>query len=277
MKDNKNERNEDQNKLFRTFNRGNVTVTVTGVREMMQQFSLPDIPVLRVEIRFRSTSGKEVTLNDLLPSGWKIVQSGSFLDAESTQSLAKGPVTRPSSKIVEYPRHSPLTRPLVAKLLKLINLDPLESASTKKQIIEKSLVSVWNRVRQEKINFDHLIIYELHDFLMLKGAFITLLHEIGHAHEPEYEAMPEDRRKLREESIILKYKKRDEFTEADKKTWSDYVISAERDAWAFAVRAYRKLRSEGIDVEPDLNLEGLFEVVHDALGTYELKITEKSK
>lgn len=76
-------------------------------------------------------------------------------------------------------------------------------------------------------------------------ALLVLLHEIGHSHQKlpkEYHEM----RKIIEE----KEKQGEVLSTEERKLYWKYVMNIERDAFAYALRQYRKLKKEGIDVLP---------------------------
>ena len=76
-------------------------------------------------------------------------------------------------------------------------------------------------------------------------ALLTLLHEIGHSHQKvpkEYHEMKEIMEEKEKQGEVLSIKER--------KLYWKYVMNIERDAFAYALHQYRKLKKEGIDILP---------------------------
>lgn len=76
-------------------------------------------------------------------------------------------------------------------------------------------------------------------------ALLSLLHEIGHSHQKvpkEYHEMQEMMRVKEKQGEVLSIKER--------KSYWKYVMNIERDAFAYALHQYRKLKKEGIDILP---------------------------
>lgn len=85
-------------------------------------------------------------------------------------------------------------------------------------------------------------------FFSQPGAFLELLHELGHIDSIENAIRAKNPKSEQERESIAK-----ELIE----------VEDERDAWAYAVKLLRKLRAEGIDLEPKLDNEAkIAQAVH---------------
>lgn len=76
-------------------------------------------------------------------------------------------------------------------------------------------------------------------------ALLVLLHEIGHSHQK----VPKEYHEIKK-IIEEKEKQGEVLSTKEKKLYWKYVMNIERDAYAYALHQYRKLKKEGIDVLP---------------------------
>lgn len=111
-----------------------------------------------------------------------------------------------------------------------------------------------------------------------KGFLLILLHEIGHAHTLA-ELTPEEIERdgnLRKSMFFKKMESANApvtLPPQERKDYEKLVIGNERDAWAWALKNLRRLRREGIDLEPELKTnKDLLEFIHGALVLYEPEI-----
>ncbi len=93
-------------------------------------------------------------------------------------------------------------------------------------------------------------------FSQSKNLF-NLLHEIGHSFEPKETIIRKIiiKEKMKAKiSKLARIKTKDfptePFTGKEKQDYYQYVIGPERDAWAYALRQYRELKRQGIDIFP---------------------------
>lgn len=108
------------------------------------------------------------------------------------------------------------------------------------------------------------------------GCWLALLHEIGHAqilatdpvrHERDAEY---DRRM---DAVYAAVKAGEIFVEVIPAPFVAYTIRAERDAWAWALRALRRYRRLGIDFEPELqSTRELEDYIHTKLATFIIRL-----
>lgn len=239
----------------REFLRGDVEITVSSrepdVEEKERTQSL-DTPSKISDVILRSKQeGTAVRLNDFIPKGWLMAQTernpALFPDVEPRLEA------RPKTKLVAYPRTV-----LIPRLSFLAKKRHLEARTPESKT---SASSVYEAVP-----------YETHDYLKMKGAFLGLLHEIGHSQQPglnDLELIEE--MFLRGQGSITSSERGKGILEAepaDIEKYIDVVIQNERNAWAFALRTYRNLLKQGIDVEPDMDLREIFSSIKDALRSY---------
>jgi len=92
------------------------------------------------------------------------------------------------------------------------------------------------------------------------GAFLDILHEIGHSYFPP----------SKEESFLRwKLDEGKKLSEDEISKYLKLVLGTERKAWAYALRKYRELKKLGIDVFPEAeNNEKLFNHIDAALKGY---------
>lgn len=110
-------------------------------------------------------------------------------------------------------------------------------------------------------------VLELSSFPQIErnGFFISLLHEIGHSQV--FESMSEEEQMESIELISkLTKKKKQQITKEEKESEN----KDERKSWARALKTFRRLRKEGIDLEPELDTPGkVLKGIHAAIGTRE--------
>ena len=99
---------------------------------------------------------------------------------------------------------------------------------------------------------------------------LSLLHEIGHVSKGEKVIMKQAKEEDKIKNYFFINKKR-------KQDYYQYVIIPERDAWAFALRQYRKLKEQGIDIfPPKTSNKQIIEEIHYCLSSYLNEIVAKS-
>ncbi len=110
--------------------------------------------------------------------------------------------------------------------------------------------------------------------LTSRGFFMNILHEAGHAHAFE-DMAPEEKREFARTVGELNARSSREYSERDKAAYRDIVVQNERDAWAWAVKKLRELRSQGIDLAPEFRTKDeLFHGIRAAVRNYEMHTKE---
>lgn len=105
--------------------------------------------------------------------------------------------------------------------------------------------------------------------LQMRGSFISLLHEIGHAHDDEATATEQRNDELIEqEAQIGLTQLKDVAGFLDE--YREKVFMPERRAWQWALQHYRMLMQMGLDCEPELPSILMKEFVDHALYQYTL-------
>lgn len=123
--------------------------------------------------------------------------------------------------------------------------------------------------RFKKIFYEHSLIHS-------KGFFLALLHEIGHVYflkslsgEEEKSDYLNKRREL--EALRNRCEvSQVELSSEEKELYKKYVIYPEKKAWAWALKNFRRLRRDGIDLEPQLkSIKEILCYVMTSLSSYE--------
>lgn len=235
--------------------RGNVEITVSSREpdeEERKRTKSLDVPSKISDITLRSKQeGTAVRLNDFMPEGWLMAQTernpSLFPDIEARL------VARPKTKLVAYPRTV-----LIPRLSFLAQKRHLEARTPESKTSSSSLYEA--------------VPFETHDFLKMRGAFLGLLHEMGHSQQAEIsDSELIEEMFLRARGSIASREGGKGILEAepaDIEKYIDVVIQNERNAWASALRTYRNLLKQGIDVEPDMDLKEIFSHIKDALHSY---------
>lgn len=192
------------------------------------------------DIEYETNDGKTLSIRSLLPEGWKIVKS-SFLGMDNP--MAASMVDRHIVYGENY---------WVPKAYVVPKDEPLPKPIRKENFIRE----VFPGPRG---------VLELSSFPQVerKGFFIGLLHEIGHSQV--FEAMSEEEQMGTIEFIAeLSEKKRQQVTKEEK----EIENKDERKSWAWALKTFRRLRKEGIDLEPELDSpDKILKGIHAALDT----------
>lgn len=200
------------------------------------------------DIEYETKDGKKLSFQSLLPKGWTFVRK----DREAMGS-------NPNGKIIIYGEHYIDINDRVVPLNELLPEEIYEDNFVRRVNPEKRLVIESRRLPQ----------------IGEKGFFLELLHEIGHAHNCE-KMDPEDLLRLlevRRRNIAkgkLTLKSDEKFSLQEQNLYEKLVIKDESCAWAWALRTFRNLRKNGIDLEPELHsLKEVLDIVHGNLLSYE--------
>lgn len=220
--------------------RGNLQVRIK--REFEVPFeNLPRINYreIEIEIVLKSSEGEKISLITFAPPGYKMIEK---------QYSALGPSLDSENHIVEFPRYRELSQG---------------------NVIERTKDSF-----VEMVTKDNSETVELHEFLKLRGSFLRILHEFGHAFDylgvRGFEKVKMNAiRKLSTATMILSESKTvDALDDALLEQYLSNVIQEERDAWVYALRVLRELRKEGVDLEPGLSNHDLLNLLHKDLDSY---------
>ncbi len=145
-----------------------------------------------------------------------------------------GETTMPGSRIVsglEFKTHN-------AKVFDFLTLLPEGYSLEKRQSLGTSFIDA---VKKKLVHSeDRLVEGGFAPFFSQPGAFLELLHELGHI-----------------DSIENAIKARNPKSDQERESIAEELMKTEdeRDAWAYAVKMLRKLRAEGINLEPELDSE----------------------
>lgn len=103
---------------------------------------------------------------------------------------------------------------------------------------------------------------------------LSLLHEIGHAHQRYTRKGGEIRRKMKEKIKQAQEEgKAVSLTRKELESYCQYVLKSERDAWAYALSKYRELKKKGVDILPQAKTNReVLEIVNQELKTYLEKV-----
>lgn len=208
----------------------------------------PDNPLMeKLELIYRTPDGNEIRINDFLPPSWKLVEkdrAGAYADH--------------GSKIVVVPYHT----------LSIIDETPQEHE--KRLRIEKEEENQSLLIRDAKRYPDKNLVVsvESRHFLLVRGSFLTLLHEIGHAWEKS-ERDPEDivretelRNETRGDNQIVR------LTEKELEDYKKLVIPSEEKSWDWALKTLYELRSKGINFEPLMSDDEIDDYIKISLDSY---------
>lgn len=200
------------------------------------------------DIEYKTAAGKTVSFKEFLPEGWHIVRK--------PESLSKMFAANHELLAVEYPKLHPLKRstrfiPEGEELPKDVRSDKF-----------------WREVRPAQ---RRVFEYDVAPKIIQAGFFISLLHEIGHAQSFSKKTSSDAEETIR----FYLYRKNgiDLSDPVNKERYQGLVIGEERVAWAWALRKFRELERDGIDLEPAFkSAEEIKQFLHSHLDTYDLPI-----
>ena len=193
----------------------------------------------RLEVKI--TSGEEeVSVDNLLPPEWKIVESQTLRDFGSEIAADH------ESKTVRVPRFV------------LIN------DAWKYLVGENSAVGTAETIDGAR--------HEIHEFWKVKGSFLVLLHEIGHAWNGESSSLSDRSREYAEkynvDALLAVYiKDFRKLPDSSIPAYGEMILQEERDAWSYALRVYLELKKDGVEIE-DLSHNEVLRLVNGALAAY---------
>jgi len=194
------------------------------------------------DIEYETSDGKTLSVKSLLPEGWKLIRS-------SVLGMDNPIMANMTGRVIVYEKNYWIPRAYVVP-----KEEPLPEPVSKEGFIRevfpgpRGVIELSSSPQVER-----------------KGFFISLLHEIGHSQV--FKAMSEKKQIEFIERISRLNKKikqkiiedQDE-KEADNKN--------ERESWAWALKTFRRLRKEGVDLEPELDTpDKLLKGIHAALNT----------
>ena len=193
-----------------------------------------------IEIILSNPEGVSLNLQDLLPEGWRFVQRET---SPWRSSIGSEMHANFRDKVIVFPLFR-FTPRIFARPLDLRGLSP-ESKVIDRPALEKTL-------------------FETHEFLKMKGSLLALLHEIGHLKQDEVTRQQSIYRsaEVKTKKGILEWKREQIIG------YLENVMAVERDAWAEALELYRDFYAKGIDVEPDMTQEDIFQHITMSLHAY---------
>lgn len=103
------------------------------------------------------------------------------------------------------------------------------------------------------------------EFLESRGAFLGLLHEIGHAHDYERKPMEPI------EAQIISLKRThglEHFPDNYLEVYVGAALERERKAWTYALKTLRDTKEKGIDLENAMSVNDILSHVQQSLGSY---------
>ncbi len=118
--------------------------------------------------------------------------------------------------------------------------------------------------------------YEIHEFLSLRGALLMFLHECGHVHNAlgtssEEKTCERNLRIITTGHDVLENKTGAGLDRLGGELLEKYigiVLQEERDAWYYALRVLRELRSQGIDLESEMTTAEILQFIRKNLDSY---------
>jgi len=204
------------------------------------------------DLRYKIKEGKAFSLNTLLPEGWKLVKKAGaefIADHDNKEVIYGNWYTLKREYFV--PEGKPMPERVEDEYF-FRDVYPEE-----KKIVEQKFFPAISR----------------------RGFFLILLHEIGHAHY--YEGRDPIGKlamhTIEREEIQKKLSKNLPLSEKEEEFKKKVIIPEERTSWAWALRTFRKLRQQGIDLEPGLpSTKEIRKIVHAALSTYEQNLNPEA-
>ncbi|MFH0987729.1 MAG: hypothetical protein V1841_02465 [Patescibacteria group bacterium] len=224
------------------------------IKEIKQEFekgaskwSIPGKTLELRDVKYTSEDGKSISLGSLLPKGWKFIKTTELFSGANPEAreIHYAPPTTQTRKTYEVPKDQRLP-------------EEGEYFSSRDHIVR--LVNRERRkVREDQESFS----------VSKKGFFLGVLHEIGHANF--YTEMTQ---KERQNYITA----RKLAGETENNPWAvKYIVRDERQAWAWALREFRKLRKGGIDFEPALSSnKEIIKLVESKLSSYKKSLTPQA-
>lgn len=102
------------------------------------------------------------------------------------------------------------------------------------------------------------------------GGMLSIMHEVGHARADSKKSRSEI-----EDELALRYacaySDNPFVSEEEREAFQRLVIASEKDAWNFALEAYKNLKARGLNIEPGMTEETLRAFAEQKMSSYLLQ------